>query len=107
MYSCYNQNRNTKKLTQNYAVVFKENNNTEFGFLKRIFIINEVFYGTVQKLDKKRNFLENENMEKKLNEFYFIAFLSNNFLIIKLENILNKCSLINNIHNDEIFINKC
>ena len=54
MYSCYNQNRNAKILTQNYAVVFKENKITEFGFLRRIFFINEVFYGTVQKLDKKK-----------------------------------------------------
>ena len=36
-------------------------------------------------LIKKRNFLEDENMEKNLNEFY-----TNKFLIIKLEDILNK-----------------
>jgi hypothetical protein len=55
-----------------------------------------LFYAAIQKLKKSKSFTENVSLEERLNEFFLICELENDFELISFNQIINKCVLIEN-----------
>ena len=91
------------KKTQNYTICYSENSLRFFGIIRKIYRINENIFFLTQKFQKTENFTrESLEIEEKLNEFFIISSLTQNFSLINIQNVLEKCIYLNN--NDEYFI---
>ena len=65
--------------------------------------INNVIYAFIVKAYKKRSFINDETIESQLGKFFLIGQLRNKIELIKLSNIINKCSILNNTECNEFF----
>jgi hypothetical protein len=99
-------NNDKPKKFQNYAILYSKSNSLlAFGIIKTFFKIFEKIYCLVQKLVKQKKFTNDENFECKINEFYAICSLENEFKIIEIQNIKNKCVLL--INKNDFFLSVC
>lgn len=56
-------------------------------------------------LQKKQTFSDDDSMNKYLDLYYLISTLSDSYELIKMSDIISKCSILYN--NEEIFVNRC
>ena len=97
---------NSKYKCQNFSVSYSSvNHNLKFGFIVHLYKINNFFYAAIQKLKKSKSFTENISLEERLNEFFLICELENDFELISFNQIINKCVLIEN--KNEYFVSVC
>jgi hypothetical protein len=95
--------RSMQKKTQNYTICFSENNLRVFGLIRKIYKINENIFFLIQHFLKSKNFSQvSVEIEEKLNEFFIISCLSQTYSLINIQDVHEKCILLNN--NDEYFI---
>ena len=74
-----------------------------FGLIRKIYKINESFFFLTQQFQKTKNFsAESLDSEEKLNEFFIISTLSQNYSLINIQNVHEKCIYLNN--KNEYFI---
>ena len=93
---------------QNYTVAFKYNDKREVGIIKNFYNIGGSTYCVLQQLTKKRNFIDdegNQSIIETLDRFFLICNMTNNLIIVKVENIISKCVYLNN--SEEYFISFC
>ena len=96
---------NNKYKCQNFTVSYwKASKNLNSGFIVKLYKINNYFYAVIQKLKKSKSFIDNSTLEERLNDFFLICELENDFKIILLE-IIKKCVLI--VNNNEYFFSVC
>ena len=69
--------------------------------------IDNVLYAFVVKPDKKRSFINDAAIDRQLGKFFLIGQLNNKIELIKISNIINKCSILNNTECNEIFFSRC
>ena len=94
---------NKKFKCQNFTVSYSSLAcNLNFGFIINFYKIDNYFYALIQKLKKYKNFTDNSTLEERLNDFFMICELDTEFEIILLDQIINKCVLIEN--KNEYFI---
>jgi len=107
-YTIFNE-KFSKYKHQNYTVAFNHNNQQEIGLIKKFFSIDNSVYCLLQLFRKKRNFIEeipeNESIIQTLDRFFLICNLTNNLLLIKIENIIGKCVSLEN--GEEYFVSIC
>ena len=98
----------TKFKYQNYTVAFKYNDKREVGIIKNFYNIGGSTYCVLQQLTKKRNFIDaegNQSIIETLDRFFLICNMTNNLIIVRVENIITKCVYLNNC--EEYFIIFC
>ena len=97
----------TKRST-NYGLCYHDHTNIiKFGFTTKFVQIDNVIYAFVVKAYKKRSFINDEAIESQLGKFFLIGQLSNKIELIKISNIINKCSILKNTECNEIFFSRC
>jgi len=98
-YTIYNE-KYSKHQYRNYNVVFNHNSHREFGLIKSLYSIENSIYCVLQFFEKKRNFIddipENESIIQTLDLFFLIFNLTNNLILVNVENIIGKCVSSNN-----------
>ena len=94
------------KCSQNYAICYDECN-VQFAFISNIVQFNGNIYCIIRKIAKKREFVQEVELEKELNNFFLIGQITNIYEIIPIHDILNKCTILDNQALGEIFISRC
>ena len=96
------------KSSTNYGLCYHDYTNIiKFGFTSKFVQIDNVLYAFVVKADKKRSFINDAAIESQLGKFFLIGQLNNKIELIKISNIINKCSILNNTECNEIFFSRC
>ena len=74
-----------------------------FGLIRKIYKIDENIFFLIQQFKKSKNFSQvSLEIEEKLNEFFIISSLSQTYSLINIQDVHEKCILLNN--NEEYFI---
>jgi hypothetical protein len=66
--------------------------------------IGSQVYAIIKTANKKRPFTSDMELQAKIDNFFLIGKMSNELKIIKIEQILNKACILNNIECNEIFL---
>ena len=69
--------------------------------------INNNIQIIIKKAFKKRPFTNDTELEKNLEHFFYIGQISNEYEIISLNKIINKCCFLYNNVCNEIFFSLC
>jgi hypothetical protein len=91
---------------QNYTVAYQSEQKRKVGIIQNFFKIKNSIYCIISKLEKYKNIIElNEETQfviDNLDRFFLICKRSENFDLIKIENIVSKCVLLQ--HNEDYFV---
>ena len=95
-----------KYLHQDCAIAYSNNvqEDNSYGIIKYFLQIENNIYAVVKQLVFKRNLSTNQKLLSHLKNFYFIANDSDQFLIIHIQQIQCKCTIILNNQENEFFI---
>ena len=83
-----------------------QGNQIQFGLISQYFKIHNSIFILIKKLYRTKDFFENclENnhlYREKFNSFFFIGIVSKDYIMVKYENILDKCVLLQ--EDDDVF----
>jgi hypothetical protein len=67
-----------------------------FGLIKKISQLGNNFLCLVENFKKSSSFSQDIELERSLNEFFKNSTLTNNFSLIKVEEIVKKCIFLQN-----------
>ena len=81
--------------------------NAMFAFISNIVQFNGNIYCIIRKIAKKREFVQEVELEKELSNFFLIGQITNIYEIIPIHDILNKCTILDNQALGLIFISRC
>ncbi len=95
-----------KRKSQNYAIYYEDKNLAQrFGIIRNFYKIESNIYCSIQKLEKSKTFVNNQNLGNIVAEFFAICSLRNEYEMIKFEKILKKCVILNK--DNFIFLSIC
>ena len=96
---------NNKYKCQNFAVTYSNSQkNLNFGLIVNYYKLNDVF-AIAQKLRKSKCFTSNDSIEDRLNDYFLICELIEEYEIIFFNAIHKKCVIISK--DNEYFISVC
>ena len=83
-----------------------DDNQIQFGLISQYFKIHNSIFILIKKLYRTKDFSENclennHSCREKFNSFFFIGIVSKDYIMVKYENILDKCVLLQ--EDDDVF----